>query len=141
MENLEELYELSAQVVSKLGMDISRDQLKNALRELHRQLFKEWEEVQTFLQFAQILEPFLDFLVNKSFLKAYPLNIKIVSSIFALKEELKGSAFNQEKFPSQEIFKIFKDRIEKEMMAFSGSPLKGLQILGLFERGHLILIK
>ncbi|GAH80651.1 unnamed protein product, partial [marine sediment metagenome] len=46
---------------------------------------------------------------------------------------MENASFSREEFPKDDIFKIFQNMLENEMVAFSGSPLKGLQVLGILE--------
>jgi len=137
IEDLRELFELSNGVLKKMGIEVSTRQLKGVLENVHHLLFYDWKKVEHFHGFAGVLEKFLDVFVNQSSLSVYPLNLKIAVKIFDLKEEFKALTFSQEKFSMEDIFKIFTNRLEKEIVAFSGSPLKGLQILGLLETRSL----
>ncbi len=116
---------------------VTREDLKVIVKYLNDFLFLNWEKVHNFYEFATVLENFLDILIQKSFLSQYPLNLKIATRIFDIKEEFKKATFQQEHFPQEDIFKIFESKIEHEIVAFVGSPLKGLQLLGLFETRSL----
>jgi len=48
-------------------------------------------------------------------------------------DELKVCTFATEIFGPGDLFKVLQERLSSQMVAFSGSPLRGLQILGLFE--------
>ncbi|MCK5581664.1 MAG: hypothetical protein KAJ18_10390, partial [Candidatus Omnitrophica bacterium] len=129
----DDVYLLTQQMLKRLGIMVHRDDLVKALKEIHSVLFEQWEEVVTFRDFAGRFQLFLDLLVEKSFLKRYPLNLNIAAKMYSVREELEKAAFCDELFGQEEIFRIFDDKISAEIIAFQGSPLKGLQILGLFE--------
>jgi len=133
IEHLKELYELAMQTVKSMGLEVTYDELKAAVKQLHALLFADWEGVDNFLKLSLTLENLLLALVKNSHLGDYPLNLLMAEKILAIKQELGGSAFNREIFPREEIFKVFENKLESEMISFSGSPLKGLQVLGLFE--------
>ncbi len=137
MINQRDLYELSQTTLQAMGFQIRFEDLKTLITKLHDILFYQWENVKHFRDFADVLEKFLDVFIEHSFLEAYPLNLKIAQRIYAFQEEFKGASFHAEAFSLEELFKIFRRRIENEMVAFHGSPLKGLQILGLFETRSL----
>ncbi|MDI6758935.1 MAG: PD-(D/E)XK nuclease family protein [Candidatus Omnitrophota bacterium] len=137
IETSRDLYELSSATMKNMGIEVSYDEIKNALKQLHQLLFKSWEDVSNFLGFSVSLESFLKFLVEKSFIANFPLNLKIAEKLFAINDEFSVISFISEPFSQEEIFKIFKNRLENEMISFSGSPLKELQILGLFETRSL----
>jgi ATP-dependent helicase/nuclease subunit B len=137
IESLRELYEKTALLLERAEKPLSNDQLRKALLSLHELMFYSWESVSNFRDFAKTLSFFVDFLLKKSFLANYPLNLKIAQRIIEISAELEDSGFSREKFSREEIFKIFMDSLENEMVSFSGSPLKGLQILGLIETRSL----
>jgi len=114
------------------------------LKEIHNLLFCLWEKIKTFKDFSNALEIFLDALVDKSPLSeypqdgfAYPINLKIIEKLFLLKENFSNAIFSKEIFSSEDIFKLFQQEMEHQVISFLGSPLKGLQILGLFETRSL----
>jgi hypothetical protein len=137
IRNSEELYALTSQTLKNMDIHLDYHQLEDAVGQLHQILFSSWEKVHNFYDFSLNLEALLAALVEKSFLSSYPFNLKIIEGIFSLINQIKAAAFNQEALPKEEIFKIFLNQLEKEVISFSGSPLKGLQILGLFETRSL----
>ncbi len=132
-----QLYDLAMQTVKSMDFEITYDELKSAVRQLHLLLFLSWEEIVNFAGFSCSLDEFLGVLAAKSSLGNYPLNLKMLDRIYAINDELMRSSFKDEPFVREDIFKIFIDKLESEMVAFSGSPLKGLQVLGLFETRSL----
>jgi ATP-dependent helicase/nuclease subunit B len=137
LENAHDVYDLALTKMKHMEVRVSAEELKAVLKELHRYLFFAWEKMDTFGGFAQALEYLLQVLLEKSFLNNYPLNLKIVARIMALREEFAGASFSKEVFTQEELFKVFHNNLENEMVNFSGSPLKGLQILGLLETRSL----
>ena len=47
----------------------------------------QWEDLACFKDLALNLEHFLDVLIDKSFMKSYPLNLNITKKIYAIKDE------------------------------------------------------
>ncbi|MFH2068975.1 MAG: PD-(D/E)XK nuclease family protein [Candidatus Omnitrophota bacterium] len=139
IEALEQIYVSTNEIMGRMGLIIDAGGLKKILRELHRYLFLNWEEkkLNTFSVFSVTLEKFVDLLLQKSFLARYPLNLEFVQAVLAIKKEMETASFRDEKFPAAEIFRIFEDKLNNEMINFAGSPLKGLQVLGLFETRNL----
>ncbi|HBR14579.1 MAG TPA: hypothetical protein DD723_03415 [Candidatus Omnitrophica bacterium] len=133
IESLDELYMLALETLDRMGIAVTRAELHRDLEMIHSLFWGAWEKIENFRDFAEILERFLDVLMAKSFLKNYPLNLNIATRMLEVKEELEGAAFHQEPFLKDDIFRIFESKMAHEIVAFSGSPLKGLQILGLFE--------
>src|ERR1035437_6122012 len=63
----------------------------------------------------------------------YLFNSQIALGLQEVCDELAACAFATEIFESRDLFKVLEERLSSQMVAFSGSPLRGLQILGLFE--------
>lgn len=137
IENLKDVYEITTDTLLKMGIEITPQELKKIVRELHQLLFYSWENIADFSGFSISLDEFLQTLVEKSFMGNYPLNLLIVDRMFYINSELKKSAFNKESFAKEEIFRIFMHHLDNQRISFAGSSLKGLQVLGLFETRSL----
>ncbi len=137
IQGFRQLYDLAMNTMKKMDFEASNDELKQAVAELHELLFLSWEGVACFHDFSLSLNRFLQVLLEKSFLKKYPLNLKIVEKMFSIQEEFNNAPFTREPFLKEDIFRIFMNKLDSEMVSFSGSPLKGLQVLGLFETRSL----
>ncbi|MFH1691198.1 MAG: PD-(D/E)XK nuclease family protein [Candidatus Omnitrophota bacterium] len=134
LEDLQDLYESAQETLKGMGVEgITCDGLKTSLRQLHQYLFYAFEDISNLYDFSCYCEKLLDVLVQKSMLASYLFNLKVADKIFNMFLELKNASFNREVFSLQDCFNIFKNKLEHEALAFNGSPLKGLQILGLFE--------
>jgi len=133
----DEIYSLTKEMAERVNIKTTRKELKDLLEEIHLLAFESWDGVSSFHDFAQTLKKFLDAVVEKSFLKNYPLNLNIASKIYDIKDEFEHSSFSKEHFPLEEIFRIFDAKVAREIVAFVGSPLKGMQVLGLFETRSL----
>lgn len=133
IENSSKLYPLVTTTLAKMGEDIEVEEIENVISHIHDFLFRKWERIENFTAVSNVVSKFLNLLVNKSFIANYPLNLKVVEKIFNINDELGNAVFKNEKFTQEEIFKILSNKLEGELVSFYGSPLKGLQILGLFE--------
>ncbi len=133
VQKLERLLDISKEQLKNMGLSVTRDDLEKVLSRLHQYAFCSWEDISTLGGFAKNMEGVLEVLVAKSDVSKYPLNTKIIQKIFNLCDEFKNKNLKNEKFLQLEIFKIFDEFLKTEKIAFSGMPLKGLQILGLFE--------
>ena len=137
IEELRDIYELTLITLKGMDISISYIELKNILKELHQLFFCSWEAPGNFRDFTLSLDNVIGILLNKGSLGSYPLNLKILERIFSIKEELERSEFGLEVFKREDMFRIFMNKLDHEITAFSGSPLKGLQILGLLETRSL----
>lgn len=137
IENDEALFELASRALGHMDIEVRPKDLKNVIKELHSLLFAQWEGISNFGEFAKALGELLDLLTKKSFMGDYGLNLKVAEDIYSIKDELQNAPFAKEEFAKEDIFKIFQNMLENEMVRFRGSPLKGLQILGGFETRSL----
>lgn len=137
IEGLDDVYRLTGETLDSMDISARLPDIRRALAALHDVLFRCWENVSTFGQFAGVLENVLGYLAEKSVLTSYPVNIKVSERLLSIQDELKQSSFSDVVFAQDEIFKIFENMLEQDLISFSGSPLKGLQILGLFETRSL----
>lgn len=133
LENFPELFELAGRLLKNFGTEASFEDLKIILSRIHELFFKSWETVANFKNLAGVLEKIIAELLEGSFLEIYPINLSVAQRILNFCEEIKLVSFSSEKFPLEGIFKITSEILEGEVISFSGSPLKGLQILGFLE--------
>lgn len=137
IENCRELYDETRKTLEHMSIEVANEELKGALKEVHEVFFHLWSHMDSFYGFAGVLEGCLSLLSRKSFMESYPLNARITQRMFELIEEFRNARFARECFPKEEMFRIFNERIQTAMISFQGAPLKGLQILGLFETRSL----
>ena len=131
------LFELAAKTLGHMDIGVRPEELQDIIKELHTLLFTSWEAITNFYDFAASLGNLLDILIRKSLIKTYGLNLKIAERMYSMKDELQAASFSREDFPKEDLFKIFQNMLENEMIAFSGSPLRGLQVLGTLETRSL----
>jgi RecB family exonuclease len=128
---------LAASTLREMGIESRPEELEAILAELHGCAFRAWERIGSFGEFAAALESFVDVLVRKSALDRYPLNLTFAGRLLEMAADLRGSEAGRERFEKDEIFKLFTRMLERETINFSGSPLRGLQVLGLMETRSL----
>ncbi|MDD5668704.1 MAG: hypothetical protein PHE58_01555, partial [Candidatus Omnitrophica bacterium] len=133
IENLNDLYDLSLSTMKHMDEQVNREDIRKMVVRLHELLFFSWEKVECFSDFASRVDAVIQILVDKGFISGYPLHVKIIEKIRACAEALRNSSFSGERFSREDLFKIFRNKFDSEMISFSGSPLKGMQILGLLE--------
>lgn len=137
VEELRDIYELALLTLKGMDISVSRVELENILKELHQLFFRSWETPDNFRDFTLSLDMVIGILLNKGSLGSYPLNLKILERVCSIKEELERSELALEAFKQEDMFRILINKLDHEITAFSGSPLKGLQILGLLETRSL----
>lgn len=116
---------------------VDKDKIKTTLGQMWRVLFSDWENITTLSALSKIILMFMKKLAELSSLQSYPLNIEAVEIITNYARELNFGEVSKEIFKTNESFNIFLNLIEDKKIALQGSPLKGLQVLGLLESRNL----
>ncbi|MFH1878185.1 MAG: PD-(D/E)XK nuclease family protein, partial [Candidatus Omnitrophota bacterium] len=133
IENEGKIFEIVCDTLRGMEIPVTPQDVRTVLEKLHKIVFRVWEDISSFYEFAASLGIFLDELINRGSIDKYPLNSKISGRLYSLKDDFENMSFSREEFSRDDIFKIFRNLLENEMARFSGSPLKGLQVLGLLE--------
>ncbi len=137
ISGLRVLLEEARDTLKHMDIKVSLDALAKTFTELHQLAFVVWEDIGNFYEFCAAAEKVITALLEKSPLEKYAPNLKAAEKTLELVEELRSATFCREKFSKEEMFRIFTERLEREMVSFSGSPLKGMQVLGLLETRSL----
>ena len=137
IENEEKIYFLTKQTLHNIGIDLEEAECKESLKTLHNLFLRIWEENDNLAKFSSSLKLLLDALVNNGMLTNFPFNLKIIEKLEEIKIELESLSFKQELFERSEIWDIFQQKLQEEVVSFIGSPLKGTQILGFLEARSL----
>lgn len=138
IENEEKIYLLTEQALGNMNIVLGDNECKTTLSALHDLFFKRWEENDNLYRFCENLKSLLDTLLDKSMLAKFPFNLAVVKSLQEIAFEMEGLSFKEETIAPDEIWEIFQQKLENEKVSFIGSPLKGAQILGLFETRSLM---
>ncbi len=119
------------------AMDIPVDDagIREILKRIHQNLFDAWTQVRTPQDLAQAMKSILSFMVLGGQADD-PLNARITEHMGIVAEEFAVLDVH-DFFEEGELFKVLLERLKSEMVAFHGSPLRGLQVLGLFETRSL----
>ncbi|MFP4472372.1 MAG: PD-(D/E)XK nuclease family protein [Candidatus Omnitrophota bacterium] len=133
LESCREIFDQAARITE----GVKSEDFQSLLVSLHDLILRRWEAVRTMSDFSSCLQSFTGYVVENSRLRRYPLNEQIAVRMYDLAEEIKQAAFAGEPFEFQDLVQILQSQLDQEMIAFRGSPLRGLQILGLFETRSL----
>lgn len=133
IEKEDQIYRDTRQTLANMNIDPGADACRGVLEEIHTLLFRQWSKISNFTEFADNLDYLLKILVDKSPVGRFSFNLKVIDKLEEIKQEFGSVFFRDLKFSPDEIWSIFQQRLELAMISFTGSPLKGMQILGLFE--------
>ncbi|MGE5307993.1 MAG: PD-(D/E)XK nuclease family protein, partial [Deltaproteobacteria bacterium] len=132
-----ELFKEASRTLKNMGTQTSPEELSVILAELHRLLFFNWEKTDSFPDFSAACRDLLMQAVNTSPVESYPLNLMACNAVLDMLPLMENGSFDSERFGGEEIFRIFLSELENRTLSFTGSPLRGLQVLGLFETRSL----
>ena len=107
------------------------------VRDLHTIFFRAWEQAATFAGAASALEQTIDELARRGFLGDHPLNAAAGERMLEAARELSTSLARDERPLTADLFTFMKNRLAGEVVSLPGSPLRGLQVLGLLESRNL----
>ncbi|MDR3306190.1 MAG: PD-(D/E)XK nuclease family protein [Endomicrobium sp.] len=107
------------------------------LNEIFKDFFAFWERIESFADLSDVIFNFLNKLYSMSAVGSYPLNIEAMDILLSMSKEMKYGEVAKAKFTYEEIFAVFKKLIKNKRISLPGSPLKGLQVLGLLESRNL----
>ncbi len=123
--------------LSSLDYDLKSADYFLIIEQMHSLFFRNWEKVNSLRKFSQSLEAVLDSLSERGLLLNFPLERKALDVMYEIKEELASLSFADSVFSLEQIWSIFKQQLDSARISFIGSPLKGVQILGLLETRSL----
>ncbi|MBU1122040.1 MAG: PD-(D/E)XK nuclease family protein [Candidatus Omnitrophota bacterium] len=133
IEAEDNIFRNTSATLQNMGIDASVKDCRIVLEKIHFLLFKEWGDVSNFSEFSAKLQQLVDVLVNQSAVCRFSFNLKVIEKLKCIEEEFKTLQFSFESFSSSEMWEIFLQRLQHQNISFLGSPLGGVQVLGLFE--------
>ncbi|GHT22000.1 hypothetical protein AGMMS49953_00040 [Endomicrobiia bacterium] len=113
------------------------EEIMKMLKEIFDVFFTSWEKIETLNNLSYILSELLKKIYSLSVAANYSLNAEATELLLSLAKELKFGEVSQAKFQNEDVLNTFKKLIKNKRIVLPGSPLKGLQILGLLESRNL----
>ncbi len=131
------LFSQTSAALKAMDLVIGPPRLRKAMEQLHQQFFAGWNQLSTFTGLAQVMDGFCALVSLQSGVSVYPFNERVSVRLMQIAAEWSGAKFGGAPFDRLDLLRIMQERLGREMIAFSGSPLKGLQVLGLLETRSL----
>ncbi len=129
----EKFLEASINSLQAINMTVSPNEIKKGGHAIHEVFFKSFEGVRSVEDLAFALQGFVEFMQEHSTMDKHPFNAQIASGLLEICDGFKTCTFAKEIFEARDLFKVLEERLSLQIVAFNGSPLRGLQVLGLFE--------
>jgi len=138
LEDKEEIFTNVSKKLSGSGILINPDQLRNQLREIHGNTISKFAGFKTLKEFASRAVDVLAYVSERSTAQLHPYFRPYMQTLIESLEVLAGSLVGDQGF--EEIsgyFAFIRSYVAVQSVAFSGTPLRGLQVLGLLETRNL----
>ncbi|MDD5070805.1 MAG: PD-(D/E)XK nuclease family protein [Candidatus Omnitrophica bacterium] len=133
IEKEEKIYISTVAALKSIGFEASTADCHKILTKAHDSFFRCWNQVFTCKVFSQKLADMINILIEYTDFCKFQFNVKVLEKINLIREEMETVLFSEDEFLPIEVWNIFDRKIKTEMVSFKGSPLKGTQVLGLFE--------
>ncbi len=135
IENIEDsnlAAEITA-ILSAAGYPELAEQVNETVRKIHEVFFRAFEDVSTVADATVALHNAIDMLLNSAPVKSYPLSGEFLSAMIDALHELENGLFVHEPLGRSSVFSFLLNRFAGLRVPFEGTPLSGLQVLGLLE--------
>jgi CRISPR/Cas system-associated exonuclease Cas4 (RecB family) len=117
---------------------LNPEQLRHHLTNLHRHTIGLMETNHTIGEFARRAREALSFLFDHSTANLHPFFSPFAQRMIEVLDTMEHSLLSDRQFESPlAIFTFFREYIKRESVPFPGTPLRGLQVLGLLETRNL----
>ncbi|MFH1963565.1 MAG: PD-(D/E)XK nuclease family protein [bacterium] len=113
---------------------VSPAEFMEMLTDIHNRFIRKMDGIHTLRQMAGFFEDVLTFLLKNSPASHYPFSSEFFHKFFDFIDTLKDSMISSQCFENiSDLLEVFLFFAQDEQVYFEGSPVKGLQILGLLE--------
>ncbi|MDA8245112.1 MAG: PD-(D/E)XK nuclease family protein [Elusimicrobia bacterium] len=134
LENDGELHAEAAAKLKDYGAEFRPADVKAHIETVHRALVRPFEQLKDIADFAGRLLDFISYISENSSAPLHPYWAPFVEKVLERIIELKNCRLSGERFDGPAgYFKFFKTFMQGAGYPFPGTPLKGLQVLGLLE--------
>lgn len=133
IEKEDNIFLNTSATLQNMEIDAKAEDCRGVLEKIHLLLFREWGDVSNFSGFSLKLKQLVDVLVNQSAVCRFSFNLKVIEKLRDIEEEFRTLRFSKVSFSSSEIWEIFLPRLQNQIISFLGSPVMGVQVLGLWE--------
>ncbi len=138
LESLDELFSGLPHAIPESGETISPEQLKKHLKMIHDRTIRRFSSFDSIGDFARKAIEVLLFVYGESTANLHPLFRAYAETILEMFHGLEGSILSTHVFDQpQSYFNFLRRYVTTSEVPFSGTPLKGMQVLGLLETRNL----
>jgi CRISPR/Cas system-associated exonuclease Cas4 (RecB family) len=134
IEGADEVFTSVAYAVSESGTKVTPEQLKEHLREIHTHTIRALEQTSTLKEFAHKNIEVLSYIYEQSTARLHPLFLRYAEALLQVFLHLEESIAGTSSFRDiNGYFNFLQQYVAHQDVPFTGTPLRGLQVLGLLE--------
>lgn len=138
IENDDELFNNCAKVLAGIVDGIDVEQLRSHIKSIHDNTIRKFVEIKSIGDFSQKAIEVLNYIFSESTANLHPYFKPYVERLMESLDQVAHSLVRDEKFSEPAGYIIFLQHyLESETVPFHGTPLRGLQVLGLLETRNL----
>jgi len=141
LEDLEEhagVHKSTISAVRSVDPQITADEVRTHLREIHNNTIRRFLTCESIGKFASNCIDVVSFIFNESTARFHPLFQPYAQEMITIFERMGDSLLKDHRFTDpQQYLAFFRSVVKGETVPFAGTPLKGLQVLGLLETRNL----
>ncbi len=138
IENHPKIFDRVLQRLTDIGTIITKNEIQNHLKEIHADTIRRFEHIQSIGEFAQRCIDVLTYIFEHSTASMHPLFRQYAEKIISLLQAVPSSKLGSKSFREPAGYAAFiKNYLGSADVPFSGTPLQGLQVLGLLETRNL----
>jgi ATP-dependent helicase/nuclease subunit B len=128
------LFKRCVERLKQLDKDADEDELRKHAEDIHRQTLERLEHASSIGGLATALREILKFIAERSTAARHPLFEPFVNQVLETLDELAQSGIAEQSFSEMSSYERLLQRVLGESTtAFPGTPVHGLQVLGLLE--------
>ena len=129
----EKLCRIISEKISNYWEPVSSTKVKELMVQIFDLFIGNFSKSDTMKDFGECIKNIADNIVNKSLINTYSFNVGAVNILYDVASQFINSICFYESFGTREILNILENILLKGNISLVGSPLKGLQVLGLME--------
>jgi ATP-dependent helicase/nuclease subunit B len=138
IENDDKFFDLCANALAGIAEGIDIEKLKSHLKSIHDSTIRKFVDIRSIGDFAEKAIEVLNYIFTESTANLHPYFRPYVQRLMESLDQVAHSLVKDEKFAEPAGYIIFLQHfLESETVPFHGTPLRGLQVLGLLETRNL----
>ncbi len=134
VELAEDIFTSVAFVLNEQGVEITPEQLKRHVRTIHNQTIRAFDQLGSLTEFSQKSIALLSYMYEESTARLHPLFRRYAETMIEVFEYVEHSLIGNVSFRDVQGYLTFlRQYVGMQEVPFAGTPLRGLQVLGMLE--------